>query len=384
MRRFMLMILMVSVLSGCWDLKQLEHAIYVTGLGIDYKDDKMHIYIRSLPLENVGKSEGGSGKKQDAPVWIGHGVGDSFDSATDNIYFTSQQRISWSHIGHIVFTEDALKRDRVIDDVVDVLNRFAETRSAIWLYGTQSEVDELFNSKPILDLSPYYAKENNPNNVYKQFSIAKPKSLRQYLIERYEPGKMAEFPVLNTNQNQWSKREENHPIQEWGGLMIMDKARFKGAYSIKDIKGLRWIEKSTKRAPLYLYKDESVYASIVADSPKVNIKPVVKGSNVQFNIEVEVSGTIIENPQKAKVKELEQLSTEKIKKQIRNTYLKGLENQADIYDLGYRLYKKKPKEFKRLKLSQGDWLKEDTIKDIKVGVTLESGGKLKVDRMKKK
>jgi len=373
---------MLVILSGCWDLKDLEHTIYITGLGVDYKDDKMHVYIRNLPFENIGKSEGGGGKAQDAPVWIGHGVGDSFDSATDNIYLTSHQRMSWSHIEHIVFTDDALKQEGIIDDVVDVLNRYAETRSAIWLYGTESEVDSLFQSKPILNLSPYYAKENNPNKVYNQYSIVQPKSLRQYLIERYEPGKTGQFPVLNFSQGQWQKDEEAHPVPKWGGVTVIDKTKFKGIYKVSDIKGLRWMEKSTKRAPLYLYKDESLYASVVSNSPKVKIKPLVQGGSVHFNVEVGIKATIIENPQKASVKELEQLSEERIKKQIRMTYLKGMKNQADIYDLGYRLYKKQPKKFQKLKLDQKEWLNEDTLKDIKVSVTLESGGKLKVDRMK--
>jgi len=373
---------MLVMLSGCWDLKDLEHTIYITGLGVDYQDDKMHIYIRNLPFENIGKSEGGGGRKKDAPIWIGHGVGDSFDSATDNIYLTAQQRISWSHIGHIVFTNDALKQEGIIDDVVDVLNRYAETRSAIWLYGTESEIDTLFQSKPILNLSPYYAKENNPNKVYNQYSIVQPKSLRQYLIERYEPGKTGQFPVLNVSRDQWKKDEEAHSIPEWGGVTVIDETKLKGMYPVVDIKGLRWIDKTTRRAPLYLYKDESQYASIVSDTPKVKIKPIVQGESVQFSVEVAIKANIIENPHQASVKELKQLSEEKIKKQIEKTYELGMNNQADIYNLGYRLFKEKPKEFKRLKLDQRDWLNEETLKDIKVSLSLKSGGKVKVHGMK--
>ncbi len=382
MRRIILLLFMLVILSGCWDLKDIEHTIYITGLGIDYKDDKMHIYIRNLPFENIGKSEGGGGKKDNAPNWIGHGVGDSFDSATDNIYLTSQQRLSWSHIGHIVFSNDALKQDGIIDDVVDVLNRYAETRSAIWLYGTESEINTLFQSKPILNLSPYYAKENNPNKVYKQYSIVQPKSLRQYLIERYEPGKTGQFPVLNVSQDQWKKDEEAHPIPKWGGVTIIDKTKFKGMYTIEDIKGLRWIDETTRRAPLYLYKGESQYASIVSDTPKVKINPLIQGESVQFNVKVDIKATIIENPHDASVKELKQLSEETIKKQIEKTYEKGMDNQADILNLGYRLFNEKPKEFKKLNLDQKDWLNEETLKDIKVSVTLRSGGKVKVHEWK--
>ncbi|MYL54698.1 Ger(x)C family spore germination protein [Pontibacillus yanchengensis] len=372
----------VMLLSGCWDLKELEHDIYITALGIDFKDDQMHVYIKTLPLHNIGKTEGGGGDSEEAPVFIGHGIGDSFDSASDNIYFTSQHRVSWSHIEHIIFSTKALEKKGLVEDVMDVLNRYAETRSATWMYGTTTDLAELFQGKPILDLSPYYSKENNPLNVYKQFSFVRPKTIREFLIEKYEPGNMVVFPIIDLNTIQWQRDSNPHPIQEWSGLAVMDFNSLKGTFTLDEMKGIRWMQPSTQRSTVFLKTDGSPYLSFVANDPKVDITPELNGGIPHFTIKVTLTGMIIENPKNIPVEKVKEKAEKAIEGEIRSTYMKAVEKQADIYHLGYKLFKKFPKEFKEQNLGEQDWLTENTIESLNVEVTIQTGGKVKLGRTK--
>lgn len=60
-RKWIWVLLSLTLLTGCWDSKSIEQTIYISSLGIDYKDGEFHIYSKILQFENVGKQEGGGG-----------------------------------------------------------------------------------------------------------------------------------------------------------------------------------------------------------------------------------------------------------------------------------------------------------------------------------
>lgn len=91
---------------------------------------------------------------EELPIWGAQGVGKTFDSATDKLYKTTQQPISWAHIGDLIITTRALEKDGVLDEVMDVLNRYSETRSEVMLYATDDELPLLAQGTPILGNHP--------------------------------------------------------------------------------------------------------------------------------------------------------------------------------------------------------------------------------------
>jgi len=376
-RKWTLILLFLILLTGCWDSKNVEQVNYISGLGIDYKDGNFYIYTSFLHFENVGKQEGG-GSKEELPVWVAEGVGKTFDSATDQIYYTAEQPISWAHIGELTITTRALEKDGILDEVMDVLNRYSETRSEVMLYATDEEIPRLAQGGPILGTSPWYSRINDPYPVFRQYSLITPITLRNYLIDQKEPGKVIKIPKFGINENKWTKHNEPHPIHEFGGSAFVDKGRYKGSLSVEEIQGVRWMQKEAERVPLYLYKNENDYASIVFTDPKIDIKPEIHGEEVTVSVKVEVTGEIIENPfhkdDQTLVKEAEQ----QIKKQIKDTYQVALEKDIDVYQFTNHIYKNDPKAFKKLGLENKDWMKSETLKDLKVKVSIASSGKLKL------
>ena len=76
-------------------------------------------------------------------------------------------------------------------------------------------------------------------------------------------------------------------------------------------------------------------------------------------------------------KELKELAEKEIRKQIEETYKKGLENQIDIYELSDVLYKQKNKEWKKIAQDGVIPLEPDTINKINVNVTVLNTEQLK-------
>ncbi|MFG6119796.1 Ger(x)C family spore germination protein [Thalassobacillus sp. B23F22_16] len=381
-RKALFLLFSLLLLSGCWDSKAVDQIVFVSGLGIDYQDGEFLVYARILPFQNVGKQEGsGAQGAQDFPLWGAVGTGSSFDSATDDLYYTTQEPISWAHIGEVVFTTRALEKKAIIDEVVDVLNRYSETRSAPWLYVTDEELPTLAQARPILGTSPWYSRVNDPFPVFGQFSTVKPKAIRDYLINRYEPGKVFIIPMIQLNTSKWTKDNQPHPIHEFGGAAFIDHGEYRGSMNAEEAKGLRWMEPESERIPLYLYKDEKDYASIVFTDPKVEVKPRVERGEVKASITVEVAGEIIENPFDEKDDTLKEMAEKKIEEQIRSTYQKGVEFQVDVYQIGYHLYQEEPQAFKKLiGMEESAWLKENTLSDVQVKVDIVSSGRIRTKK----
>ena len=57
MKNTLLLLLCVSILSGCWDSNEPERLVYANGLGIDYKDGKVIVYLQIINVKGLAKSE---------------------------------------------------------------------------------------------------------------------------------------------------------------------------------------------------------------------------------------------------------------------------------------------------------------------------------------
>ncbi|TXK71910.1 hypothetical protein [Paenibacillus sp. N3.4] len=72
-------------------MKNIEKLNYANAIGVDYKDGKYYGYIQFIDFQNVAKSS--DSKKGPSKVWIGEGVGYTFEEALFQTYETAQERI---------------------------------------------------------------------------------------------------------------------------------------------------------------------------------------------------------------------------------------------------------------------------------------------------
>lgn len=87
-----MMLITSAMLSGCWNIKEVQDIYYVAALGIDFKEGKYIAYAQLLDFSNVAKLEGARPDKQ-PPVWIGRGEGFTITEALNQLYKDAQQRL---------------------------------------------------------------------------------------------------------------------------------------------------------------------------------------------------------------------------------------------------------------------------------------------------
>lgn len=56
---YILMISLSLLLTGCWDIREVQDINYISAIGVDYKDGEYIIYAQMLDFSSVAKQEGG-------------------------------------------------------------------------------------------------------------------------------------------------------------------------------------------------------------------------------------------------------------------------------------------------------------------------------------
>ncbi|BFH59922.1 Ger(x)C family spore germination protein [Paenibacillus azoreducens] len=366
----LVIMLVTTLLTGCWGMREIEHMIYVNTLGVDYENGKVVVYIQMVNFSGIAKKETGQAQKQTTSV--GKAEGDSFDTAIFNLYATSPQRIVWSNIKTIVFSESALKHS-LARQVTEVWDRYYEFRYTVWVMATSEPMEKVFNTPSISQLSVIYSQLNSPMRTYEQSSIIAPLYLYKFIWKWKEKGETVLIPHLRVARG-WTEGKKPSPNVSMSGVCFLDNQQYRGCLKMKDILGLRWLEKKTRRTPLPIKKEKQVKALMVMNKIKSSIHPKLKRGKPVFDIKVSMQATLPSLNTSLHKRKLELQATKVVKDQIMGTYLKALEMDVDVYGLSAILRRSMPDAWHKLSKKGKIPLDPSSIQNIEIKVDLVSGG----------
>ncbi|MCQ6557285.1 Ger(x)C family spore germination protein [Paenibacillus mendelii] len=367
--------LLCPLLTGCWNMRELDHMFYAHAVGIDYKDGQYQLDVQILDFSTLGMQEGGGGKSEpETGAWVGKGHGNSIQSALHNLYATSQRRIYWGHLNTVIISESVLKLG--IHEVIDILTRYSEFRYTLWVFGTRASVEEVLLASPILESSPVYSQLGDPNDVYNQSSFIQPIRLNRLIVEMREPGKTPLLPLITLSKGYWLDKKQKYSALEIEGIGMIKDGKWNGWLSKEKVTGSRWLERSTARTPLVIDSEKKhPVASVVFEHPKPRINPEIRKGKVYFNIKVTVKGSIGEMGREASESFITSRSEKLIEEEIRRTFMEGLKQKTDILNLLDSLYRKNLQEWRNITRSREFPLDAESLKSIDVKVRITNSGR---------
>ncbi|WP_318616298.1 Ger(x)C family spore germination protein [Sporosarcina sp. YIM B06819] len=366
-------ILLVIILSGCWGMNEPERMLYIHGFGVDFEDGEYKIYGQIINFKNVAKSDQISSESDQSEV--GYASGRTVDEAIFKLYNSADEKIFWGHLTYIIFSEEALKND-AMKGVIDTLIRYRETRYQVWLYSTDDPVKDVLLTVPIINKAIPLSKLGDPMNSYQQGSLVEPVDIRRMIIGLNEPNHEMVIPYFSISEN-WETVKAKDKIAQLSGVGLITPTAFKGFIKQEKIYGLRWLNDKTKRGEVTfsLNSDAEDVMSVILQSPKVKVKPVVEGDSVKFDIDIKLQGDVSAMPRKIKKNEIKKNAEQEVKRQIEETYKEALKKDVDIYRLSEYLYRKDVKAWKRLQQNGKVELAEDSIRTLTVEITELSSGR---------
>lgn len=367
------------LLSGCWNARQIENLLYVNALGIDYVDDKFVVYAQILSFSTIAKQEAG-GDRNTKPIVIAKASGEAFTNALFQLYPSAQQQLTWSHVRTIVFSVRSLQ-NKVLNQVLDEINRFYEFRYTLWTYATEEPIMDIFNAKQLFTRPLIYSQLEDPQDLYPQNSILQPLKLFQFNAKRAEPNGVVYLPTLSITNTTWSEGKDKIPKLKTDGACLFQSRELKRCWPRSEIIGQRWLNEDTVRTLLGVRRGKEELALVILSNPTVKITPTLRNGQPFFQIDVGISGFITQMLKITPVEQIEQAAEKIIEDEIRGLYAKGWKQQIDTLNLGHTFYKKHAQDWKRLAKSNTLPLTPDSLEKVNIRVRLTHSGMNKIKQL---
>ncbi|MGO4693066.1 Ger(x)C family spore germination protein [Paenibacillus sp. 2TAB26] len=365
---FVLIVLSLCI-SGCAsDVKDIEKLNYASAIGVDYKDGKYHGYIQFVDFQSIAKST--EGKKQTAKIWVGEGVGSSFEESFFALYQTAQERIYWGHLTSVIVSEAAFKRG--FGEIYDSIVRYYEFRLTPWVFGTRESVKDILSTGGFLGQSPLSTILHEPEGIYAQSSTIKPIKLHRLIGEIYEPGYTSCIPVLAVNNKQWKEKNQNEPKLMIDGAIFLKNEAYQSYIPLKKLSGLRWMQQGTIRAGVSVPKNTQETVQIVVENPKTKLKLVSAEGKPKYNIEIKAKAYIVSQTKNSFLG-LQQLTDETkktIDQEIVELFRTGKETKTDVLNLEHDLYRHHYRQWKASSPAGELLLKENPINEVKIDLNI--------------
>ncbi|MBD7984998.1 Ger(x)C family spore germination protein [Sporosarcina sp. Sa2YVA2] len=366
-----LLLLALSMLSGCWDDNQPERMLYINGIAVDYKDGQFEVYAQIINFANIAKSDQPPGDQPQAEV--GFAKGATMDEAFFELYHSVDQKIFWGHFSYLVVSEEVMNNVK-LSPIIDSFIRYRETRYHIWVYTTKDPVQELLLVRPVLNKAITLSKLGDPENSFKQESFIEPVNIRKLIINMNEPSHEAFIPLIRVEEN-WKSIKESIKAPIISGVGVVTPDGFKGFIEEDEVRGMQWMSNEVERGEVTFQTEDGNDITMNISNLKAKVDPIVETGIVRFDIEVKLDATISLIEGDVSVEEIEQGTEKEIEKQIKDTYEAALKKDIDIYRLSEQLYRKNLKAWKQYQKKGKVDLDEDSIRKLSITIV-----KLKSER----
>ena len=357
------------ILSGCWDTNEPDHMDYVYGMGIDYVDGQVKIYLQMVNLSSLGTPEVTS--ETESKAVIATATANTISEAVHEIYQSAQQRLYLGHNTSVVLSEEALKNGK-LKETIDLLNRFPDTRYRMNFFATKDDIADIFKVSTIFQGSPILTRMTDMENIYEQSSRVQNLSLRELIIFLDEPNYEAKIPVIAVEDKVWQTEDEKLLMVKDDGVALVNVNELKGLLIDDDMKGLRWTVKS-ERNNVTIYDGNQPVGELIVVRPKQNYTIHTDKKNVTFELSIEAKAMINEIMEDISEEGIIELIEDRIEAEVMQTYIEALRQEADVYRLSEKVYRREIKTWKKLNVNGTIPLAEDSL-HVNVEIELIDSG----------
>jgi spore germination protein KC len=346
-------LLLATLLSGCWDLRELDNLALVFGIGVELtpEGDGHQLtfeLVRARQIQSPGAGVAGGGQRN--PYWLLQATGPTVFEAIRNATLQSSRRLFLSHTQVFIISEELAKGG--ISPVLDFIVRDHEPRIAKWLLLTPDDPMAIFAAEPGLEQISAVAIAELIQN-YAITSKIKPVRVVDYLETRLYKTSANTLPIIRIRETAGKKEL----IIDRTGVIKGDK--LVGYLNPTETRGLLWVQNEvgggviTFEAPggkgqatLELFNTDTK-VTVESNDHGIQVKIVIK---VQSGLGGQTGS--IDLFTTGQIARLEKRQAEAIRKEIRAALTKAQELKADIFGFGEYLYRHDHRSWQRLKR---DW-----------------------------
>ncbi|MCY9693834.1 Ger(x)C family spore germination protein [Paenibacillus alginolyticus] len=348
-KRILPIVLIASLLSGCWGRKEVNDIAIVTATGIDLSDNgliRVTLLLAVPRLFGTTSAGGGGGesKLETSAGWIVSEKGETVMDAYRKFQGTLPRKIFFSHNRVIVIGENLAKKG--VMPVLDFFERTRQSQLNSYVLVTKTEAAEVLNFKPKFEkLTSEIIKEEMKTNIGPSVRIGQ--FLTMVMDEGEEPYAPRISVVPSESGGFGLKDTKNLNATEGTAAFLGD--RLVGWLDNEETRGLMWVRNEMKKGVITVnIPKERGGGRVSAEFSNVRSKlsPIESEGDIRMKIKLSASLNVYENTSNLDLSEtknaeiLRTLFADEIKERIRLVCEKAQKTfQSDILGFGQSVYR---------------------------------------------
>ena len=367
-----LLLLLILLLTGCYNYRELNDLAIVSAIGIDYKDNNFEV---SIQIVNPKKQQDSSSANEPDFI-IYKSKAKTLQEAFRNVVDTSPNRIYGSHLEILIISEEIAKNH--MDKLFDFFAREPEARSEfnILIAKNSTPNDQISIITPLINLSATNIKtliETNSQNLATTVKLTFNETFNQYLNPYLE----IILPSLELIGEEEKGQEQENIAQtntnnkvKLSTIAIFKNNKLIGYLSEEESKGLNILLNkanisliSSKYHDNYIVSEiDNIKTKFDIDVYKKEVNITIKGHSIinEVNSNINIKDTkVIDNIDKNIENELKKIIENTIYT-TQNTY------NSDVIGIRDMFYKKDPNYLKK---NYSNW--DEIFKQIKFNINID-------------
>ncbi len=375
-------IIILLLLSGCFNYKEINDYAIVSGISIDKDDDDPSKLNVGIQIMNAKKDE----ETDTSLITFYKAKGNTIYQALEKIMLDSPKELYLGHNEVLVIGEDILKEKDPLDYLDYFMRDSQIEKDALVMVATKTKAYNILKVITPLETIPSTNLKSTLNIADKFSGTLTIVTIDKFLSDLTSKGAQPIIPMVKITGNvkQGEKMDnitESNPKAKlkFDSLAYFENNKLKGYLSNDESTGYNFLAKTQKETYINVKCDDKNYATIKVKGAKIKEDLSFKDKKPLALINIKVTADLLEyncsadfiNDEK-KLKELEKKSANKIKNLVTKTTNKLYkENNSDVLMYGEKFYGKKYKQMKKLGYDQKDIAK--TIQfEFKTSVKIES------------
>jgi spore germination protein KC len=380
MFRIILSLLVLVLLTGCWDRREINDVAFVVGTALDWENGRYRTTIQMpLPgqLGGVGSEGGGGGTSGGKPWYIESSAANTVRLANRENQSRLSRELYFAHQRVILFGEELMKAG--IGTTLDLYARLPQNRlNNVNILAAKGKAhDVLLVNTPIEKTSAEMVREMAIR------TMKNPPDLLSVTDKLLTDGIDLALPAYHVKDME--VQSEQKQTIELFGIALFQEDKLVGYLMGDSAADLLWLMNQISNIPMSIKMEDNTHhgaVTLLFTETRTRIHPVVDGDEIRMNILVEGKGAVLEDDsdyslvKKGDFRELERIASERLRDRLAQTIKKLQEEyRSDPLGFGLTLYRERPAAWHRLKERWRDAYAEVQV-DIRTNLHLEHAGPL--------
>lgn len=365
-----LCIILLLMLPGCWNRRELSTLAIVQAVGIDRTEDgQINVSLQILKPSAIktSTSEKASGTKS---VWVVTSKGETIFDAIRNAALQTDRKSYFSHNTVYVLSERIAKEG--IRDELDLLSRDPELRQSPFVFISKTKAEDIIRSEHEQEKIPGQAIEKLAKLSFATSKIPKVQliDLLKNLASKTNDSIIPGITIVKGDPEAGAKN-----VVKLDGTAIFKSDKLIGWFDAKETRGVLWIRGEVKSGIVVVPTpgDETKKSGIEIIKATSRIVPERVDGNLVLTINVEAMGNLGEQMSTVDLgkpepfKELEEKTSMVIEEEIYSAIDKAQRWEVDLFEFGTEVHRQFPKEWPLL---EKNWREE--FQKLQVNVVIDT------------